>query len=463
MFSNIDILRTIVLLRHARSNKNDQNRHGGKGSTLVDGATIEIESVVDQLSQIPTEFELILYSPRIQCEQTANVLGKLLKIPVIKSQELDPIYLGVIDGMSDVEVTNTYPEISMQLEKWRNGEIEINQLKIPKMANCHDFYDKGKVFIENIINSKKFVIIVATRSVLVLLMNVLLDRSSKVGGNYREIKWKNSEFAIFNNNGIGKYFNSDISTLRLNVVEVQHTIRGTLGNLRGVIHNSIFPAKGIVILVHGYFTSNKLGPENLYVQIARLFATCGYDVWRFDSYGVGDSDGSFDDSTYGLRINDYKIIIDIALKQHNNILLLGHSMGTSISIYLANTYHQNIKTLFLLSPSFGGFTWIDNLIPKETQELLQQHGFAYRRTQRITNNFIEQIVSENIYQEVLKCNARCILFYGLNDEYFDKLSVSRVTEHMKHKTLIEISGNGHNFLGDRMILFEKIKFAIMGL
>ena len=207
---------TIVLLRHATALKNKQGIHGGKGTDLVETATSEIQDIGNRLLQLPIKFESIIHTPREQCAQTALLLSKLLNAKSIALQELEPISLGIVDGLTEIEVTNTYPEISKQLSRWRNGEIEINQLQIPQMTNCHLFYDKGKAFIDNILNSKKSVIIVASRSILVLLMNVLLGRNSQIGGNYREVKWGNSEFAIFtNNNDVGKSFYLDISTLKI--------------------------------------------------------------------------------------------------------------------------------------------------------------------------------------------------------------------------------------------------------
>jgi alpha/beta superfamily hydrolase len=242
--------------------------------------------------------------------------------------------------------------------------------------------------------------------------------------------------------------------------EQMHVIKGKLGKLRGIIHKPVLPSKGIVILIHGYFTSNKLGPANLFVQIARIFAGFGYDFWRFDCYGIGDSDGDFDNSTYELRIDDYMTIIKSALKQHNNILLLGYSAGTSIAVRLANIC-SSIKVLFLLAPSFGKITWHDNLLPKEIQILLHVQGFAYRKSQLIHSDFIEQITSEEIFDEIKKCGAKFILFYGMNDEYFDLCSINHAISYMKNKKLVKIPESDHNFLYNRSILFEQLNFEIL--
>jgi len=245
--------------------------------------------------------------------------------------------------------------------------------------------------------------------------------------------------------------------------EQPHIIEGRLGKLRGIIHKPILPSKGVVILVYGYFTSNKLGPENLFVHVARVFANFGYEFWRFDCYGVGDSDGNFDSSTYDLRMDDYITIVELALKQHDNILLLGHSAGTSIAVRLANIYPINIKTLFLLSPTFGKLTWLDNLITKEIQLALCEQGFAFRRSQLIRRDFIEQMTSEDIFNEIKNCDAKFILLYGLDDEYLDIHSINYSMSYMKNKTLVVIPESDHSFLCNRSVFFERLESEILAI
>jgi len=158
MFSNIGNTQTIILLRHATAIKNEENKHGGKGSELADCALDEIQNVVNQLLRFSAKFDNILYAPRKHCEQTAKKLSKQLNINAIVLEEIEPIDLGIVDGLTQEEVMSLYPEIGLRLAKWRNGEIEINQLEVPQMTDCHVFYNKGKAFTENLINSKKSVI-----------------------------------------------------------------------------------------------------------------------------------------------------------------------------------------------------------------------------------------------------------------------------------------------------------------
>ena len=209
------IKQTIVLLRHATAMKNLQGIHGGKGTDLIEPATSEIYDIGNRLLQLPILFETIIHTPRQQCMQTAQLLSKLLNVKFIELQELEPISLGIVDGLSDQEVTNKYSEIGEKLAKWRNGEIEINQLEIPQMTDCRIFFDRGKKFIDDLISKKESTIIISSRSILVLLMNVLLGRNPEVGGNYREVKWENAKFVVFTISDIGKSFHLDVSTVQI--------------------------------------------------------------------------------------------------------------------------------------------------------------------------------------------------------------------------------------------------------
>ncbi len=49
---------------------------------------------------------------------------------------------------------------------------------------------------------------------------------------------------------------------------------------------------GIIILSPGI--KNRVAPHRLYVKMARLFQGMGYEVFRFDPEGLGDSDGEID-------------------------------------------------------------------------------------------------------------------------------------------------------------------------
>jgi dienelactone hydrolase len=123
-----------------------------------------------------------------------------------------------------------------------------------------------------------------------------------------------------------------------------HTIRqiafeGSLGTLRGLVHvpGSDTPVPGIIML-HG-FTGHHIEDGRLFVQAARHFAAAGFAVLRFDFYGSGDSDGTFDEFTMDTQIADAVAALDWfgALPEVNaaRIGALGLSRGGAVLARLA--------------------------------------------------------------------------------------------------------------------------------
>lgn len=223
------------------------------------------------------------------------------------------------------------------------------------------------------------------------------------------------------------------------------------------MHQPIGNCKGVVVLLHGYFSSTKLGPANLYVSVARLFAQLGFEFWRFDSFGVGDSDGDFSESTYELRLSDYEVISEEALKGHQSLSYLGHSIGTSIGVRLANKFDKSVSNLYLLSPSFGPITGIDTLFDPTQLRELEDVGCTLRKGLVITSDFLGHVTDEGIYSEIRQVGATAFSFYGLMDEFYDRLSILKATEKMSKYTLFEIEGADHNFLQNRGHLMQLLK------
>lgn len=185
-----------MLLRHAKARKNIENRHGGSGSELIDEGLRQIEVLSSLISNNYVDFKSILYSDKPQCIQTAEELGKKLKIKSLLIESLQPIYLGILDGLSEEEAFKKFPESANLMTLWRSGKIEINELVIPKMTDYQDFYNSGLDFVDKLKN-KDSCIIIATRSNLVQLANIMLGNTVEKGGNYKEIVWNNSGMLTF--------------------------------------------------------------------------------------------------------------------------------------------------------------------------------------------------------------------------------------------------------------------------
>lgn len=186
----------IMLLRHGKAIKNMENRHGGIGSSLVPEGIIEINELCRIIIGSEINFTRILYSNRKQCSQTASILNNQLKVELAEITNLEPISLGILDGLSEVESNKKYSEFAKTMDQWRNGTIEINQLNIPGITDFNLFFKSGISFIDSL-NKNDSYIIIATRSNLVLLANIMLGNNPEIGGGYKEIPWKNAGFITF--------------------------------------------------------------------------------------------------------------------------------------------------------------------------------------------------------------------------------------------------------------------------
>ena len=99
--------------------------------------------------------------------------------------------------------------------------------------------------------------------------------------------------------------------------ELQESIVSEYGEIRGLIHlpNRELNNKGLIVILHGYFSSDRRGPAKLYVQIARKMSDLGNVVLRFDCIGFGDSTGEFKDVTFPSAERDFRKVIEYAMKR----------------------------------------------------------------------------------------------------------------------------------------------------
>lgn len=132
-------------------------------------------------------------------------------------------------------------------------------------------------------------------------------------------------------------------------------IKGPNGALAAALHRA--DPKKIVILAHG-FTGTKVESGRLFVQAARALAQAGISALRFDFFGSGDSEGSFDQATPNTEIADLQAVIGWARQRgYTEIGVLGLSLGGAVSI-CAVSQNPRVKALVTWSsvPKLANWT-----------------------------------------------------------------------------------------------------------
>jgi len=123
--------------------------------------------------------------------------------------------------------------------------------------------------------------------------------------------------------------------------------------IRGVVRapegKGPFPT---VIFYHG-FTVDRVGMMRLHELFARECVKAGFACVRFDFYGLGESEGDFNEMTISGEIDEalaiFKWTIGQEFADSDRIIISGHSMGGMIATVVAASVQP--KALLIWSPA----------------------------------------------------------------------------------------------------------------
>jgi broad specificity phosphatase PhoE len=187
----------IVLLRHAEAAKNAEHRHGGPGTSLTALGLSQALEFARSTKDLFPDLQCVYFIGRPQCYETAVSVHSEIGVPLAEIEGLGPFSLGVLDGLSDEEARVQYPDCAQMMDEWRLGLIDISQVKIPGATDVHRYFAQGKQFLAKVTAEHGAFLVVGTRSVLVLLWNILKEHHPGPGGSYFERPWSNCEWVEF--------------------------------------------------------------------------------------------------------------------------------------------------------------------------------------------------------------------------------------------------------------------------
>lgn len=219
--------------------------------------------------------------------------------------------------------------------------------------------------------------------------------------------------------------------------------------LRGMVHtpkNNFL--KSPVVISHGYFSSNKIGPHRLYVKIANFLALNGYSVYRFDLSGMGESDGKIEDISYTNHKFDFMNIIKYVFKKENKkIISIGHCIGGSLSLFEFNNNPEYFEQIILLAPFFSTENIIFNIF-KNTNLIneLREKRYTYRKGLFTSSSFFtENTTKENFINYFENNNSLINIILAGKDQFIPIEECQQLFNKYRNDYYI-IDNSDHNFL-----------------
>lgn len=220
--------------------------------------------------------------------------------------------------------------------------------------------------------------------------------------------------------------------------------------MRGMIHRGTLPTP--IIMVHGYFSSNRIGPNRLYFQIAQALNKIGYTVIRTDLSGMGESDGEIEDIHFSDHISDVQTIIRNAIQRDDlcrstRFHLLGHCIGCCTAIKASQEFRENIESITLLSPFIPSQENHIKLLGAENYHRITQTGSGYRKGAYCSNSFIRAayILTEPSTNDLLSSITANVIF-SQEDEFNDLIDSIRWSKSIPLTSKV-IDNASHNYLG----------------
>lgn len=223
------------------------------------------------------------------------------------------------------------------------------------------------------------------------------------------------------------------------VLNQGRTLRGTLHTGKNEI-----PA----LLVHGYFSSNKIGVHRLYVQIANTLAQIGFNVLRIDLSGMGESDGDIADFDFADHISDVNAAATQLMHYtgSSKIHYIGHCIGTCTAFQSVMQNQNFVESLTLLSPFMPSESnYRKLLINDASYDELQTSGSTFRNGLACRKSFIHAGYAILKYPEFCKSSGIDSLIYvAENDEMVcvEELTHWAIVNNLR---FIAISGADHNY------------------
>jgi broad specificity phosphatase PhoE len=164
----------ILLLRHAEAVKNVEDRHGGGGTDLTSVGLSQCTTLALFVKSKCREPYAVVASGTPQIWQTAECIARNLGVVPERDERIRGLDLGVLAGLSRAEAARLWPEEAQMLDRWREGQLKITELRLKGVEPLATFRERvADAFqVWQTRNDIQTVVAVCSRSTLIMLVNL---------------------------------------------------------------------------------------------------------------------------------------------------------------------------------------------------------------------------------------------------------------------------------------------------
>jgi hypothetical protein len=219
--------------------------------------------------------------------------------------------------------------------------------------------------------------------------------------------------------------------------------------LRASVHRVRAAHGPWVVFAHG-FTGHRLGPDYLFVTLARALAHAGVSSLRFDFTGSGESDGRFCDMTLSTMEADLLSAIKIVRREYSprSVVLLGHSLGGAVCALVA--LRAKAAGLALFAPVGDPAGILARRKDTVIAAGLNARGFYENGPHEMSLAFVDDLKSKNPVVALDGYTGPLIVFQGECDASITPQESGRYTAWAQSSGVNAqyhlVKGNDHNFL-----------------
>ncbi len=195
-----------------------------------------------------------------------------------------------------------------------------------------------------------------------------------------------------------------------------------IGALVGIVSepDEVGEAPAVLLLNAGLI--HRIGPNRLYVTLARRLAEMGMVVLRFDLSGVGDSPNSADTRSFDkVMISDTQAAMDALTARYGvqQFLLMGHCSGSILAFRVASR-DERVLGAVIINPEGQDQGWVDYDRKRKLARYYQNYYGKEALTdlsrwkKLLTGKASYSSIARNIFQNILWNKISGVFFQAKN-------------------------------------------------